>query len=427
MKKLIFWIMSGWMLVAVATVYILSNMSERKASIHLLVILFAVLIPFICSRIIAKVISSKINEMNPGEFDELSEFARTMKDERKNSEHEIKILRNNMNTIFMVTEIMKEGLIVLDKHGDVFASNPSSALLLKSKFESFEAKNIYEITRDSKILSGVKSALAGESNQCDLTVNENILHLFFNPTPFKGVTILIVDKTEAVMRERVRRDFSTNISHELKTPLTVIQGYSELIETGLVSSGDIPEFAGKIKNESERLVKLIDDIIRISQLDDVSDKRFETFSLLNKTNEIVERVSSIADRNGISISVTGGDFAINANQLLIDELLQNLIENAVKYNKLNGKVNISLEIFQDNVEIIVEDTGIGIPPEHTDRIFERFYRVDPSRNNKTGGTGLGLSIVKHVAMYHDGTVSISSEVGKGTKISVKIKSFACEK
>lgn len=423
MKKLIFWMMSGWMLVAFVTIYILTNMSGRKAPIHLLVIFFAILIPFICSRTIAKVIASKINKMHPEQFDELSEFVRIQKDERQKSEYEIKTLKKNMNTIFMVTEIMKEGLIVLDKHGDIFSFNPSAVLLLKSNFESFEGKNIYEITRDSKLLSGVKSALEGESSQCDLNVNENILRIYFNPTPFNGVTILIVDKTEAILREQTRKEFSANVSHELKTPLTAIRGYSELIETGLVNEKDVPMFAGKIKNESERLVNLIDNIIQISQLDDVNDKRLEPFSLLAKTNEVVERVRCIAAQKGIMILVEGNNFIINANQLLIDELLQNLIENAVKYNKDNGKVYISLEMIGDNVDIVVEDTGIGIPPEHTDRIFERFYRVDSSRNNKTGGSGLGLSIVKHVAIYHDGTVSISSEVGKGTKISVKIKTF----
>lgn len=423
MKKLIFWSMSALMLAAIVATYILVQVSDGRIPLHLLILFFVIFIPWLCSKVISKKISRPINEMHPDEFDEISEFVKAMKDERKKTEREIKTLRKNMNTFYMVTEIMKEGLILLDKHGDVFSYNPSAVLLLKSDFESFESKNIYEITRDITVLNNVKKALTGESCDCEVTVNERILHLFFNPTPFKGLTILIVDKTEAVMREKVRREFSANVSHELKTPLTVIHGYSELIETGLVRSEDVPEFARKIKSESNRLVKLIDNIIQISRLDDIKERKVECFSLLKQTNEVVERVLPIAEKKDVSIAVLGSDFLIKANQLLIDELLQNLIENAVKYNKTSGNVNIHLEIFEDNVEITVEDTGIGIPHEHTDRIFERFYRVDPSRNNKTGGTGLGLSIVKHVAMYHEGTVSICSEVGIGTKISVKFKSF----
>lgn len=224
---------------------------------------------------------------------------------------------------------------------------------------------------------------------------------------------------ERQKNEKMRREFSANVSHELKTPLTSISGYAELMKDGMVSPSDVPSFAEKIYKEAARLIGLVNDIIKISRLDErkIGIEK-ESVDLYAMAEDICQRLENVAQKYKVSIDVQGSTVIAQGVPQMIDELFYNLCENAVKYNKIGGSVHIRIDKEENHPRIVVEDTGIGIPSEHLDRVFERFYRVDKSHSRQTGGTGLGLAIVKHVVEYHDGKIFLESEEGKGTKITV---------
>ncbi|MDD5829002.1 MAG: ATP-binding protein, partial [Lachnospira sp.] len=233
------------------------------------------------------------------------------------------------------------------------------------------------------------------------------------------VTTIQKQHTDIKRNANLRQEFTANVSHELKTPLTSISGYSELIESGMATNDDVRRFAGEIHKSSKRLLTLINDIIRLSQLDRVTDdERFEPVNLYETAKNCVEMLEKSASDHQIPLNLTGKDVVINANHQMMDELIYNLCDNAIRYNNPGGTVNVSLTSNENNVILEVKDTGIGIPKEHQDRIFERFYRVDKSRSKSTGGTGLGLAIVKHIVAKHNAEIELESEVGKGTTIRV---------
>ena len=233
-----------------------------------------------------------------------------------------------------------------------------------------------------------------------------------------GVVILCIDITEIAFAERNRKEFTANVSHELKTPLQTIIGCSELLENGLVKQEDTKQFAANIKGEASRLVLLINDIIRLSQLDEGTNPTTESVDLYEAAKEAIKALSSSAKEKQIDISLTGEHCSITGIHRYIYEIIYNLCDNAIRYNKNGGHVNIDIKKENSNVILSVSDTGIGIPKEHQSRIFERFYRVDKSHSKDTGGTGLGLSIVKHAVAYHGGTIKLDSSVGTGTKIVI---------
>jgi two-component system phosphate regulon sensor histidine kinase PhoR len=227
---------------------------------------------------------------------------------------------------------------------------------------------------------------------------------------------------EKAKLKKMRMEFSANVSHELKTPLTTIYGYADMILNGMVNNDkDINEFVTKIRKESSRMLELIEDIIRLSEWDeDVAQDEAEEFDLYTLGSEVIDLLTPRAAEKNVSLSIVGGVTAITANKRMLHEVLSNLIENAIKYNKPNGSVRVSLSNQKDKTVIEVSDTGIGIPQEYQDRVFERFYRVDRSRSKQTGGTGLGLSIVKHIVQHHKGDISINSKQDIGTKITIKL-------
>ena len=233
-----------------------------------------------------------------------------------------------------------------------------------------------------------------------------------------GMVILAFDITEQVNAEKHRQEFTANVSHELKTPLQSIIGSAELMENGIVKEEDIPRFVGHIRKEASRLVYLIDDIIRLSQLDEGDEMPHEDVSLRVLSEEICETLADAAKLKDVSLEVTGDDGVINGVRRLLYEVVYNLCDNAIKYNNPGGKVEVAIVEQQGTVKISVSDTGIGIAPEHQDKVFERFYRVDKSHSKQSGGTGLGLSIVKHAVQYHHGKITVESELNKGTTISV---------
>ena len=234
-----------------------------------------------------------------------------------------------------------------------------------------------------------------------------------------GVIILVFDVTDRAFAERNRQEFTANVSHELKTPLQSIIGSAELLETGLVKEEDKGKFVGNIRKEASRLVNLINDIIRLSQLDESYEIATETVELLSVTNEVVEVLTSSAEKKNVTLNVEGESCTIFGVQRYIYEIIYNLCDNAIRYNVDGGKVTIKISKESGRPEISVTDTGIGIASEHHNRIFERFYRVDKSHSKETGGTGLGLSIVKHAVQFHNAKVTLDSEIGKGTTVIVK--------
>jgi len=273
-------------------------------------------------------------------------------------------------------------------------------------------RNILHICRDMEFQQGVKSCLSGTNAELTFARGGRIYNVFFSP----GV-ILFFDITEKYDLEQQRRAFSANVSHELKTPLTTISALSEMIENGMAKEEDIQDFAGKISSQAKRLLAIIEDIIRLSEFDEgKTAKEYSSFDLYDLVASVAETLQAQADKKHVSIEITGERFAITANRQMIDELLYNLIDNAIKYNREGGTVSVALDREDGMCKIAVSDTGIGIPPEHRGRVFERFYRVDKSRSKATGGTGLGLSIVKHIAEHHGGRVELESAEGVGTTV-----------
>ena len=262
----------------------------------------------------------------------------------------------------------------------------------------------------------ITEAIVRPINDLDLVTPEN-------SCPYEELEPLLArirrQNEERQKNEKMRREFSANVSHELKTPLTSISGYAELMKDGMVQPGDVPVFADKIYKEAARLIGLVNDIIKISRLDErkVGVEK-EPVDLYQMAEDVCSRLDTVAARYDVSLDFSGKPVTVQGVHQMIDELFYNLCENAIKYNHPGGKVHVSIDKFMDRARIIVEDTGIGISKEHQDRVFERFYRVDKSHSRQTGGTGLGLAIVKHVVEYHDGKITLESEEGKGTKITV---------
>lgn len=278
------------------------------------------------------------------------------------------------------------------------------------------------ISRDKDVNDCVDKALDGENSSLELMLNGRIYQMIANPVASQGeqigVICLIIDITEKKEMESMRQEFTANVSHELKTPLTSISGYAEMIEAGIVKEEDIKNFAGRIRKESARLLSLISDIILLSRLDNSQKAeaiRKETVNLLTIAQKCADDIAVQAERQGVVVRVSGEEYIMRGNITLLTELVQNLCDNAVRYNRdKDGKVDITV----GDGFIDVKDTGIGIPPEHRARIFERFYRVDKSRSKERGGTGLGLAIVKHICELYDAKIELKSSEGFGTEIKI---------
>jgi two-component system phosphate regulon sensor histidine kinase PhoR len=285
-----------------------------------------------------------------------------------------------------------------------------------------EGKNILELLRDIQLLEHTRNALAGVRGETDMERAGRDYRVYFSPVMDNGAVLLFLDVTEKMKAEKLRRGFSANVSHELKTPLTSIYGYAELLDGGMVLERDKAAFIRKIKDESERLIALVEDIMLLSQLDEEENRgRFTAVNIIDVVKEVVETLTQKAAESDVSIIINGRELVIEANRSMVAELFFNLIDNAIKYNKPHGAITIDVREDGGLVYASVSDTGVGIPKEAQSRIFERFYRVDKSRSKKTGGTGLGLAIVKHITAIHDAELTLDSTEGEGTKITVCFK------
>lgn len=388
----------------------------------------------ILSVLLAEKVSSKIveplnridmdNPLDGGVYDELAPLMLRIRRQNEKITDQVSELKQRQREFLAVTESMNEGLVMLSYNGEILSVNDAAANILGTDKDCV-GKQFIEIERNPKLSETLNKAMRDGSGEMRFSQNGREYQINISRTGSRngkyGAVMLIFDVTEKIFAERNRREFTANVSHELKTPLQSISGSAELIESGLVKQEDMPQFVSNIRTESARLIALIDDIIRLSKLDEGADMPFEEVDLYETAKETIERIKPSADKRGIDIRLKGEGCVVKNAGRLVQEIVFNLCENAVKYNKDGGSVTVEAYNSDntDNPVLIVSDTGIGIPKEDIGRIFERFYRVDKSHSRQTGGTGLGLSIVKHAAEYLGAEIGVESEPDKGTTITVK--------
>lgn len=356
------------------------------------------------------------------EYEELEPVAAAVRKLSARLDRYITRLREERETISVITENMVEGMIVLDSGDNILSVNRSAVRLLSSAFRGGEGRHICELTRNPEILELISRSKEEKSVSGVVGAGGRKLRAFVNNTgENSGTVLLLVDITESFNAEEMRRCFSANVSHELKTPLTTISGFGEMMESGvLTDKEDVKKYGGLIHRESSRLLSLINDIIRLSELDEGGDSlEVRELDINAVAEEVCTMLSDKAAKNGISLEHTGKSVLITANEGMLSEVIYNLADNAIKYNTEGGFVRVDVSGTESTAVLTVSDSGIGIPPEHIEHIFERFYRVDKSRSKQRGGTGLGLSIVKHIVNVMGGSIDISSEVGKGTEVRVE--------
>ncbi len=378
---------------------------------------------FLTKKIVAPINRLDLDHPADNEiYDELSPLLGKISRQNEVIALQMKSLREKQEEFTSITENMSEGFLVLDNNTDILSYNTSALRLLGAETVPAESHvSALALNRSAGFRSAVDGALAGKRSEQLVRQGGRCCQVMANPVlrdgEVEGAVVVILDITEREERENLRREFTANVSHELKTPLTSISGFAEIIKNGIVKPEDIPRFAGNIYEESQRLVTLVDDILNLSRLDeaDVQLER-EDFDLSSLARDVVGRLKASAKKNGVVITVIGDKAEINGVKSIVDEMVFNLVDNAVKYNKQNGRVTVTVDSSSDGTALTVTDTGIGIPQADVDRVFERFYRVDKSHSKEIGGTGLGLSIVKHGAAFHNAKVSLQSTEGEGTTV-----------
>ena len=392
-----------------------------------IVLVIAIILSALLASRMAKRIVEPLNRLNlekPMENDayaELSPLLRRIHSQHKEIEYQMCALQHKQDEFEQITGNMKEALVLLDSNGRILSINPAAKNLFGVNTGCI-GKDFLTIDRKQDMRKALQEAT--EKGQCFFHTKKNGRDYQFDISriesaqEMRGMVILAFDVTEQVNAEKHRREFTANVSHELKTPLQTIIGSAELMELGIVKEEDTPRFINTIRKEASRLVTLIDDIIRLSQLDEGAEMPKEYVSLRVIAEEVSQNLADAANLKDVSLEVTGDDGVINGVRRLLYEVVYNLCDNAIKYNRHGGAVKVNIEDMQDIVQLTVSDTGIGIPYEHQEKVFERFYRVDKSHSKRSGGTGLGLSIVKHAVQYHNGKISMESQPDVGTTISV---------
>ena len=389
-----------------------------------LIAVLAIGLSALLARRMAKIIVGPLNKLDlerplsNDTYEELSPLLRRINQQHLQIDAQMRKLRRKTDEFIQITSHMQEGLVVLDKETNIRSIN-SAALRIFRAGETCVGAGFFQVNRSNDLRQALNDALdrghGSTIREFDGRIYRFDMSSIRSDGRLLGAVILAVDVTEAQNAEKLRREFSANVSHELKTPLQGIIGSAELLESGMVRQEDTPRFVGHIRREASRLVNLIEDIIRLSQLDEGVSMPTETVDMLQLAEEVKSILSSSAEERNVSISVSGAGFSVTGVRRLLQEVVYNLCDNAIKYNVPGGRV----EIHAENDRLTVRDTGIGIPMEHQDRIFERFYRVDKSHSKATGGTGLGLSIVKHAAAYHNAKITLDSIPGKGTTITIQ--------
>lgn len=355
-------------------------------------------------------------------YDELSPLLKRIELQHRQIDRQLNELSRKREEWNAVTESMNEGIVLLSADNTVLSINKSASLLLDTSADCI-GQDMLEICRRIDIQSLICQAAEGKN--AEITAELRGREYQINASPIisdgsvKGTVLLFFDVTDKLQAEQMRREFTANVSHELKTPLQVISGTSELMLNGLVKNEDMPEFAERIHGESLRMITLVDDIIELSRLDEgAAEVPKKKVCLMTAAEAVAERLAVSAQHKDVSVSVTGDKAVINGIPALITELIFNLCDNAIKYNLPGGRAEIEIKDENNEAVLTVSDTGVGIPEDAQSRVFERFFRVDKSRSKEIGGTGLGLSIVKHIAEIHNARIDLKSKPGKGTSISV---------
>ncbi len=393
----------------------------------LIVLIVALILSGLLARRLSRRIVDPLNSLDlehpldNDAYEELSPLLKRIHRQHVEIQTQLRELREKTDEFTQITGSMREGLILLDEHGSILSINAAAQTLFGADAQCV-GRDFLTIERSHEISAAIQAAVtdghsevraerAGRVYQFDIS-------RITSDGKLLGTVILAFDITEQEFAERNRREFTANVSHELKTPLQGIIGSAELIENGMVKPDDLPRFVGHIHAEAARLVTLIDDIIRLSQLDEGGELPTEPVDLLAVSQEAAENLHDAAAARDVTVSVTGQPSVIPGVRRLLYEVVYNLCDNAIKYNRGGGRVDVTVAADAGGSSITVADTGIGIAPEHQSRVFERFYRVDKSHSKASGGTGLGLSIVKHAVQYHHGRIELESTPGTGTTIRV---------
>ncbi len=404
---------------------IIHNMLGPMLIIFSLLLLLSIGLSIALSRKIVRPIHD-IDIENPdihADYAELSPLLHRINRQNKLIQRQMNDLRSRQEEFLTITENMSEGLILIDDKTEVLSYNSSAKAQLDAGDITY-GKSVLEVNSSRAFVGAVRGALAGERSAPILESGGRIYQLFASPVAVEnkvsGAVLLILDVTEREQRDAMRREFTSNVSHELKTPLTSIYGISEIMMNGIVKPQDMEGFAKNIHDESGRLITLIDDILRLSQLDESTpENEQKDTDLFSIAEEVVSRLGRVAEKNGVSLVLSGAPAPMRGIPSILSEMIYNLCDNGIKYNRSGGKVQVDVSQDAGRAVLTVQDTGIGIPQEHQDRVFERFYRVDKSHSKAIGGTGLGLSIVKHGAAYHGAQVSLSSREGEGTTVQIR--------
>ena len=401
----------------------------------LLVAVFAILLSAVLAGWMAKRIVRPLNTLDlerPLEndaYEELLPLLRRIHQQSRQISDQLRNLQKKTDEFEQITGHMKEGLVLLDNTGKILSINPAARRIFGVE-ASCRGRGFLTVDKDHDLYFAIHAAL--EDGHSEIRERRNDREFQFDVSGIEsegiviGAALLAFDVTEQAAAERSRREFTANVSHELKTPLQSILGSAELLKNGFVRQEDIPHFSGLIHAEAARLVTLVDDIIHLSRLDEGIAPAREPVDLLETAERAASALEGSAAKRGVRVFVKGEAVRVSGVSAFLYEMIYNLCDNAVKYNVEDGRVDILVSSEERGAAVTVTDTGIGIPAEYQDRVFERFFRVDKSRSKASGGTGLGLSIVKHIARYHGAAVELRSEPGRGTAVSVVFPSRAAE-
>ncbi|HFU0855894.1 TPA: ATP-binding protein [Streptococcus agalactiae] len=403
--------------------YLLLGMMSPLAIIILLAIILSVLI----ARYIAKKVSEPLNNidldhpLSNDSYEEITPLLRRLDSHQAKIQHQKLLLQKRQKEFDTIISKIKEGMILLDDQARIVSIN-AEALKLFQINDDWHGRFMMEVSRDLTLKDLIDQGLKGKKKEANIDIENNHYRVLVRPTTdnnrVTGLVVLLFDVTDQLQMEQLQREFTANVSHELKTPLHAISGYSELLANQMVPNEEVPQFAAKIHKESERLVKLVEDIINLSHLDEQEKLPQETVNLYDLTQKVLEGLQAKADKKHIQINFNGEEAILRGNPVLLNSLVYNLCDNAITYNHEKGQVNVTLKNSPDTITLEVSDTGLGIAEKDKKRIFERFYRVDKSRSKIVGGTGLGLSIVKSALDFHNGSIKVDSHLGQGTTMTV---------
>lgn len=396
------------------------------------IFVIAVVLSIVLASRLSKNIVKPLNDLdldNPlvsDGYEELRPLLRRIDTQQRQIRIQRSQLRQKQNEFETLTRGMAEGIVLLDSKGFLLSINPAAENLLLPPGSRTSGENILSLTPSPELSRLLEQGAKGCQAEQKMVLKNRTYRVSANPISegdqIHGVVLLLLDITEKENGESMRREFTANVSHELKTPLQTISGCAELLAGGMVKSEDVPAFSKRIEGEARRMIQLVNDIIRLSHLDEgAKDMDWEETNLLFLCQKTALALADEAEKAGVSISLSGDSAALYGIPQLLDSIVYNLCDNAIKYNRRGGSVRLSVKDEESAVVLSVADTGIGIPPEDKDRIFERFYRVDKSRSKEIGGTGLGLSIVKHAARLHGGEITVDSVPGEGTTITVRFQ------